>query len=69
MEPDFQKALLIVLIGGTLVVAAGTVTLYIVFRRFEGPKAGGQSHMGLMAGLIAFIFLACAALFAVSYMR
>jgi hypothetical protein len=52
-------------VTGTLVFGAGAVTLWIVFQRFKGAKP----KMGLMVGLIAFIFLACLALFALSYAR
>jgi hypothetical protein len=65
VEAEFQRALVIVLVAGTLVFAAGALLLFAVFRRFAGAKPS----FGLMAGLIAFIFLACAALFALSYMR
>ena len=57
------------LVAGTLVVAAGTAVLLVIFRRFGGPKAGGQSHLALMFGLIGFIFLACGLLFALSYVN
>jgi hypothetical protein len=54
----------IVLVAGTLVVAAGAAVLFVIFRRFGEAKP----NVGLMAGLVAFIFLACAVLFALSYM-
>ena len=64
-EQEFQRALVVVLVVGTLVFGAGAATLYVIFQRFKGAKP----NLGLMAGLIAFIFLACAALFALSYAR
>ena len=69
MDPEFQRALTFVLIAGTVIFGAGATTLYVIFRRFEGPQAGGQSHMALIFGLLAFVFLACVLLFALSYSR
>ena len=69
MDREFQRALIVVLIGGTSVVAAGAVTLYFVFRRFGNASAGGNAHMALIAALVTFVLLACAALFALSYSR
>ena len=64
-EQEFQRALVIVLIAGTLVIGAGAVALVMIFRGFRGSKP----RMGLMAGLIIFVFLACAVLFALSFER
>jgi hypothetical protein len=66
VDPEFQKALSIVLVVGTLVVGAGATALYFIFRRFGEPKAGGQSHMLLLGGLIAFVLLMCFVFFALS---
>ena len=57
MVPDFQRALGIVLVAGTIIVAVGTIVLWAVFRRF-----GGKSHFGLLAALVGFIFVCCLAL-------
>ena len=56
------------MIAGSIVMAIGTVTLVIIFRRFGGTKAGGKSHKWLIAALIVFVFLCCIGLFAVSYL-
>jgi hypothetical protein len=63
VEPEFQRALFTVLIAGTTVVGIGTVVLFLAFRAF----GGGKPKLGLMAGLVAFVFLCCALLFALSY--
>lgn len=47
-------------------VGAGAAGLYFVFRRFGEAKAGGQSHMLLFAGLIAFLLLMSLVFFALS---
>jgi hypothetical protein len=67
MDPAAQRALLVVLIAGSVVMGIGTVTLYIVFRSYGDAKAGGRSHKTLIAALIAFIFLCCLGLLALAY--
>ena len=64
MEPDFQCALLVVIIVGLLISAVGVTALYIAFRSF-----GRKSSLGIIAALLAFIFLCCGALLALSYWR
>jgi hypothetical protein len=68
MDPASQRALILVMVAGSIVVAIGTVTLVIIFRKFGEAKAGGRSHNTLIAALIAFILLCCAGLFALSYL-
>ena len=63
MDPEFQRALIVVLIVGGLIAGIGTVLLVLAFRAFGGAKAGRGSHMALMAGLVAFVFACCLALF------
>jgi len=67
MDPQFQRALIVVLIAGSVIMAIGATTLFVIFRKFGEANAGGQSHTTLIAALIAFIFLCCAGLFALSY--
>jgi hypothetical protein len=67
VDPEFQRVLTIVLVAGAIIFGGGAVILFLVFRRFEGPTAGGQSHMALIAGLVAFLLLACLLLFVASY--
>ena len=55
------------MIAGSIVMAIGTIALVIIFRRFGGAKAGGTSHKKLIVALLAFIFLCCLGLFALSY--
>jgi len=61
--------MVIILIAGSLVVGIGTLVLYLVFRRLGQPKAGGASYPGLLAALIAFIFLCCVGMFFLSYLE
>lgn len=61
-EKEFQRALIIVLLGGSAVVAIGTGVLYLAFRR-----VGRRSHFVLMGALVAFLFVCCAALFALAF--
>lgn len=67
MDPEFRRALIIVLIVGSIIGAIGYVVLYFIFRAFGNKGAGNSSHIGLMAGLLAFVFAVCLALFALSY--
>jgi hypothetical protein len=67
VDPEFQRALIIVLVGGTLVMGIGTVTLIFVFRQFGEKKAGSSSHFALIFALIAFIFAICGGLLLLSY--
>ena len=69
MDPEFQKVLTVVLVAGALIFGIGASTLFVVFKRFEGPKAGGDTHMALIGGLVAFLLLMCGLLFALSYSR
>ncbi|HYK02386.1 MAG TPA: hypothetical protein VE974_11570 [Thermoanaerobaculia bacterium] len=67
MDPESQKALIVVLVVGSIIAAIGTVTLVFIFRQFGEKKAGSSSHLGLMAALLIFIFAVCGALFLLSY--
>ena len=67
MDPQSQRALIIVLVVGSIIVAIGTLTLFVIFRTYGEKKAGGTSHNILIALLITFIFLCCLGLFALSY--
>jgi ABC-type siderophore export system fused ATPase/permease subunit len=67
VDPEFQKALIVVLAVGSIIGAIGTVTLVFVFRQFGEKRAGSSSHFGLMAALLIFIFAVCGALFLLSY--
>lgn len=67
MEPDQQKALIVVLIAGSLIGAVSFTALYFIFRAFGGAKAGKGRHMGLIFGLLTFVFLCCFLLFRLSY--
>jgi hypothetical protein len=67
MDPEFRKVLTIVLIVGSLVMAAGTLLLFVVFRAFGGKTPGNSSHFGLMAALFGFVFACCLGLLLLSY--
>ena len=67
MDPEFQRALIVVLVVGSIIGAIGTVTLVIVFRQFGEKQAGSSSHLGLMAALLLFVFAVCGGLFLLSY--
>ena len=67
MDPESQKALIVVLVVGSIIAAIGTVTLFFVIRQFGEKRAGSSSHLALMAALLVFIFAVCGALFLLSY--
>jgi hypothetical protein len=67
MDPQSQRTLIVVLVVGSIIMAIGTVALFVVFRRFGEANAGGTSHKALIAALLAFIFLCCLGLLAVAY--
>ena len=67
MDPDFQRALTVVLIVGSTIAAIGTVGLFFVFRGFGRPGAGRSSHAALIAALVGFVFACCAILLLWAY--
>jgi hypothetical protein len=67
MDPESQRALILVVIAGSIIMAIGTLTLFVIFRTYGEKKAGGTSHNALIAVLIVFVFLCCLGLFALSY--
>jgi uncharacterized membrane protein YidH (DUF202 family) len=68
VDPEFQRALIVVLIGGSIIGAIGTIGLVVVFRQFDEKRAGSSSHFGLMAALVLFVFAVCGALLFLSYL-
>jgi cbb3-type cytochrome oxidase subunit 3 len=67
MDPQSLRALIIVVIVGSMIVAIGTAGLFLVFRKYGEPQAGGGSHKTLIAALLAFIFLCCLGLVTLAY--
>jgi hypothetical protein len=67
VDPEFQRALTIVLIAGGAIGVIGAAVLFFAFRLFAGREAGGRKHIAVLASLIAFIFVCCFVLFILSY--
>jgi uncharacterized membrane protein YidH (DUF202 family) len=67
LDSEFQKALIVVLVVGLTIAGIGTVALYFIFRAFGGQRPASSSHLGLMVGLVAFIFAVCGGLLLLSY--
>jgi len=67
VDPEFQRALILVLIGGFAVMGAGAAVLFVAFRRFARKDAGSAAHIGIIAALVLFVLACCAGLFALSY--
>jgi hypothetical protein len=45
----------------------GATALFFIFRAFGREGAGGSRHMAVIGGLIVFLAVCCALLFALSY--
>lgn len=67
MDPEFQRAIVIVLVVGGFMGGVGALTLFFAFRAFGGKTAGSSGHFGLIIGLLTFVFICCLLLFALSY--
>jgi uncharacterized membrane protein YidH (DUF202 family) len=67
VDPEFQRALTIVLIAGGSIMAVATLVLFFAFRAFGGMKTGRKLHLILIAALVVFVFACCLALLVVSY--
>ncbi len=64
MDPEFQRALIVVLAAGFVVIGIGATVLALAFRAAKGER---PMHAGLIGGLVAFVFACCAILFFLSY--
>lgn len=62
-DPEFQRALTIVLGVGSIMMGIATIVLAIVFRSFDTKKP----RLGLMAGLVGFLIVCSVLLFVLSY--
>jgi hypothetical protein len=63
---EFQRALITILVGGSIAIAVGTTGVILMLRGF-GKKPGGTMHIAIAVGLIAFILICCGILFFLSY--
>jgi hypothetical protein len=62
-DPEFQRALTVVLGVGAIMMGIATIVLAVVFRSFGSSKP----RVGLMAGLVIFLLVCCVLLFVLSY--
>ena len=62
VDPEFQRALTVVLGAGSIVMGVATIVLAFVFRSF-----GSKPRLGLMAILTVFLLVCCVLLFVLSY--
>jgi hypothetical protein len=63
--PDFQTAIIRVIIVGTLIIGVGFTGLYFVFRSF-GDEKDDRRRTLLMSALLLFIFVCCLLLYIAS---
>ncbi|HET8775517.1 MAG TPA: hypothetical protein VFP80_17075 [Thermoanaerobaculia bacterium] len=62
MDPEFQRALTVVLGAGSIIMGIATIVLAFVFRSF-----GAKPRLGLMSALVAFLLVCSVLLFVLSY--
>ena len=62
-DPEFQRALTVVLGVGAIIMGIATIVLAVVFRSF----GSGKPRLGLMAGLVMFLLVCCVLFFVLSY--
>lgn len=62
--PDFQTAIIRVVIVGSLIIGIGSVGLYFVFRSFDSNSERRPVLLG--SALLLFIFTCCLLLYIVS---
>ena len=60
--PDFQTAIIRVVIVGSLIIGIGFTGLYFVFRSF-GDEKSDRRPMLLVSALLAFIMVCCLLLY------
>lgn len=65
-EPDFIRAVIVTLIAGIVIVGTGAFILFLVFRSMGNDRPGESRYLRLALVLFAFIFICCAAFFALS---
>jgi uncharacterized membrane protein HdeD (DUF308 family) len=63
VEPDFQRALTVVLGVGSIIMGIATIALAFFFRSFDSAKP----RLGLLAGLMVFLLVCCVLFFVLSY--
>lgn len=66
MESEFARAIIPVMVIGLLIVAAGTVILFLSFRAMGDGKLAERRHIRVSIALIVFLFLCCGAFYAIS---
>jgi len=62
VDPEFERALTVVLGVGSMMMGVATIVLAIVFRSF-----GSKPRLGLMAVLVVFLLVCSVLLFVLSY--
>ena len=62
MDPEFQRALTVVLGVGSIIMGVATILLAFAFRSF-----GGKPRLGLMAVLVVFLLACSVLLFVLSF--
>ncbi|HSP33588.1 MAG TPA: hypothetical protein VLU46_04650 [Thermoanaerobaculia bacterium] len=62
MDPAFERATILVVIGSLVVFGIGATLLAFAFRGFRTAQRGDVKHIALLVATIAFVLMACLAL-------
>ncbi|HVR37770.1 MAG TPA: hypothetical protein VMU84_01645 [Thermoanaerobaculia bacterium] len=59
-EAEFQRALIVAIVAGTIIAGVGATALFFAFRAFGRGK---RAPLIILGALIVFIFASCLGLF------
>lgn len=59
MDPQFERATIIIIAISLAVFGTGALLLVLAYRAFGSAKRGDVKHVVLMVSTIIFVFLAC----------
>lgn len=66
MESEFARAIIPVMVIGLLIVTAGTVILFLLFRAMGDGRSAERKHVRLSIVLVVFLFICCGVFYAIS---
>jgi amino acid transporter len=67
VDPQFQRALIVVVVAGTVVFTIGAVVLWLAFRAFGQKEGERQPPFVLIGTVVAFVFACCFVLFFLTF--
>ncbi|HET7711852.1 MAG TPA: hypothetical protein VFL80_07975 [Thermoanaerobaculia bacterium] len=69
MDPEFRRAVIIVLSVGLSIVSIGAGLIYFAYRSFGAERKGATRPVALVAAALAFVAVCCLALLALALRR